>query len=87
VFDVGQSSDYFSDSSGTSLDNRAIIEKVARKCYLPANATILENIKNNPEFKVSYSISGVALEQFEKFAPEVIDSFKALVGIARAMGA
>ena len=79
VFDVGENSSYFNDNSGTSLDNKAIIEKVARKCYLPANATLLENIKNHPEFKASFSISGVALEQFEKFAPEVIDSFKALV--------
>lgn len=79
VFDVGQNSSYFSDDSGTSLDNKAIIKKVAGKCYLPANATLLENIKNNPEFKASFSISGVALEQFEKYMPEVIDSFKALV--------
>ena len=79
VFDVGQNSSYFNDESGTSLDNKAIIEKVARKCYLPANAVLLENIKNNPEFKASFSISGVALEQFEKYKPEVIDSFKALI--------
>lgn len=79
VFDVGQNSSYFNDESGTSLDNKAIIKKVANKCYLPANAVLLENIKRNPEFKVSFSISGVALEQFEKFAPEVIDSFKKLV--------
>ena len=52
---------------------------MARKCYLPANAVLLQNIKDNPDFKASFSISGVALEQFEKFAPEVIDSFKALV--------
>ena len=61
------------------MDNKAIIEKVSRKCYLPANAVLLENIKNNPEFKASFSISGIALEQFEKHAPEVIDSFKSLV--------
>jgi alpha-amylase len=79
VFDVGCDSSYFNDTSGTSLDNKAIIEKVARKCYLPANATLLQNIKNNPEFKVSFSISGTALEQFEKYMPEVIDSFKQLV--------
>lgn len=79
VFDVGQNSSYFNDESGTSLDNRAIIEKVARKCYLPANVVLLENIKNNPEFKISFSISGTALEQFEKYKPEVIDSFKTLV--------
>jgi alpha-amylase len=79
IFDVGQNSSYFNDESGTNLDNKAIIEKVARKCYLPANAVLLENIKNNPEFKASFSISGVALEQFEKYMPAVIDSFKTLV--------
>ena len=79
IFDVGQNSSYFNDESGTNLDNKAIIKKVAHKCYLPANANLLENIKNNPEFKVSFSISGVALEQFENYMPEVIDSFKALV--------
>ncbi|OHA97312.1 MAG: alpha-amylase [Candidatus Zambryskibacteria bacterium RIFCSPHIGHO2_12_FULL_38_34] len=79
IFDVGQNSSYFNDESGTSLDNRAIIKKVAGKCYLPANAVLLQNIKNNPEFKASFSISGLALEQFEKHAPEVIDSFKVLV--------
>ena len=52
---------------------------MAGKCYLPANAVLLENIKNNPDFKISFSISGVALEQFEKYKPEVIDSFKALI--------
>jgi alpha-amylase len=79
VFDVGKSSSYFNDESGTSLDNKAIIHKVASKCYLPANAVLLENIKKHPDFKASFSISGLALEQFQKYAPEVIDSFKALV--------
>ncbi len=79
VFDVGNDSNYFNDSSGTSLDNKFIIDKVAKKSYLPANAVLLENIKRNPDFKVSFSISGLALEQFEKYYPEVIDSFKALV--------
>jgi len=79
VFDVGQNSDYFGDNSGTSLDNKFIVEKVANKCYLPANRVMLENIKRNPNFKVSYSISGIALEQFEKFYPEVVDSFRELV--------
>jgi alpha-amylase len=46
---------------------------------LPANKIILEQIKKHKgEFKVAYSISGIALEQFELYAPEVIDSFKKL---------
>ena len=79
IFDVGERSDYFSDASGTSLDNKFIIDKVSQKSYLPANRVILENIKRNPNFKVSFSISGLALEQFEKFAPAVIQSFQELV--------
>lgn len=34
--------------------------------------------KYGKNFKVTFSISGLAIEQFEKYAPEVIDSFKAL---------
>lgn len=79
IFDVGQNSSYWSDEGEGNLNNKAIIEKVASKCYLPANAVLLENIKNNPDFKASFSISGVALEQLERNAPQVIDSFKALV--------
>ena len=39
----------------------------------------MDLIKKYPtKFKVSFSITGIALEQFELYAPEVIDSFKAL---------
>jgi alpha-amylase len=34
--------------------------------------------ESNGEFKVAYSISGLALEQLEHYCPEVIDSFKKL---------
>jgi alpha-amylase len=74
LFDIGKRHDYFDDAK-----NREVCRKVADKCYLPANAMMLELIKKHPEFKISYSISGVALEQFAEYTPEVIDSFKALV--------
>lgn len=79
VFDVGNESDYFNDCSGTKLDNAFITRKVAQKCYLPANQTFLELLKKYPEFKVSYSFSGIFLEQLEDYAPEVLESFKRLV--------
>ena len=44
VFDIGNDHNYFNDLSGTNLDNRWIIEKVSGKCYLPANAVMLELI-------------------------------------------
>ena len=73
-FDIGKDSHYFDDFS-----NRTIVRRVAEKCYLPMNAIMLENInKHGKSFKIAYSISGSAIEQFEQYAPEVLDSFKAL---------
>lgn len=82
MFDLGQG-DYFSDASETDLNNRRIMEKVARKCYLPANAVLLELLEKHPEFKASFSLSGVAMEQFERFAPEVLESFRRLAATGR----
>ena len=73
-FDIGKDSHYFDDFS-----NRTIVRRVAEKCYLPMNAIMLENIyKLGKSFMIAYSISGSAIEQFEQYAPEVLDSFKAL---------
>jgi alpha-amylase len=52
---------------------------IADKSYLPTNKLLLEMInKLEGKFKVAFSITGVALEQFELYAPEVIESFKKL---------
>ena len=73
-FDIGKDSHYYDDFA-----NRTILRRVAQKCYLPMNQLMLELIKQNKgKFKICYSISGSALEQFQRFCPEVIASFKAL---------
>ena len=78
-FDIGKDSHYYDDFA-----NRTILRRVAQKCYLPANKIILDLINQNKgKFKVAYSISGSALEQFQRFAPEVIDSFRALAATGR----
>ena len=74
VFDIGHSSDYFDEEK-----NKQVMQKVASKCYLPANKIIHELInKTDGKFKASYSITGMALEQFQLYAPEVLESFKQL---------
>ena len=56
------------------------MRKVTLKCYLPANTLMLKLIKRyEGKFKIAYSISGTALDQFEEYAPEVIKSFNELV--------
>ncbi len=73
-FDIGNDSYYYDDYA-----NRSIMQKVARNSYLPANQILLDLIeRNGGKFKLSFSISGTAMEQFEWYAPEVLQSFKKL---------
>ncbi len=73
-FDIGKDSHYYDDFA-----NRTILRRIAQKCYLPMNELMLKLIaQNKGKFKIAYSISGSALDQFQRFAPEVIESFRAL---------
>ncbi len=75
VFDINQ--DHFYENK---IANESIMQKVASKCYLPANQVMYDLIKkHNGNFKISYSISGVAIEQMKLYSPETLDSFKRLV--------
>ena len=75
--------DYYFDHQ----ENRRIFERVADKCYLPANQVILDSIKrfegSDKPFCVAYSFSGVFLEQARAYRPEVLDSFLRLVDTGR----
>jgi alpha-amylase len=73
-FDIGHDHYYYDDFS-----NESIMRKVAGKCYLPANNVILDLIqKHKGKFKVTFSLSGLAITQFRLYAPEVLDSFRRL---------
>ena len=73
-FNIGQDHHYYDD-----YQNRHIIRRVSEKSYLPANNLMLELIREfGTAFKVSYSISGTALEQLQTHVPEVIKSFRRL---------
>ncbi len=69
------------DSGGAYFDkdlNSKIMQKVAEKCYIPANQLMLELLENHPDFKISYSLTGVFIEQCKQFAPQVLESFASL---------
>lgn len=73
-FDIGDRSDYYDD-----YNNRFIMKRVAEKCYLPMNDLLFRLIEEyGSAFKVSFSISGEAIDQFEMYAPEVLQSFQKL---------
>jgi alpha-amylase len=74
VFDIGNNSDYFFEQK-----NREVLQKVADKCYLPASKLLLRMLQNNPDFKISFSFTGVVLDQFQEYAPDVLQCFQDLV--------
>jgi alpha-amylase len=72
IFDQG--ANYFDD-----YRNAEICKKVATKCYLPSNLLLLELIrKYQGKFKVSFSMTGMLLEQLQLYAPHVLASFQEL---------
>jgi len=74
AFDIGCVHDY--EDRG---ENRRLLEKVAERCYLPANA-LLSNLirKHEGRFRLAFSISGVLLDQLARYRPDVLESFQGL---------
>ncbi len=70
-FDIGNDHYYYDDYA-----NETSLRKVVEKSYLPTNKLLLKlTEKYKGKFHVAFSITGVALDLFELYAPEVIRSF------------
>lgn len=73
-FDIGSDHYYFDDFA-----NETSISDVIERSYVPALKALLEMVKESDhKFKVAFSISGVAIEQLELYAPSVIDLLEEL---------
>lgn len=73
-FDMGNDHYYYDD-----FTNETILRRVADQCYLPANRILSDMInRHKGDFKVTFSITGVLLDQLAEYTPEVIDSFRTL---------
>lgn len=83
VFDSGVNHDYFNAPYEDDASNERIAHKVAEKSYLPTNARLLQLLNDNPQFKLSLSITGTVIEQLEKWAPEALRSFQKLTDTGR----
>ena len=73
-FDIGTDHYYYDDYA-----NETSITQIANNSYIPALKTLIEMAKDNDgAFKVALSMSGVGLEQLERYAPQVIDLIREL---------
>jgi alpha-amylase len=83
IFDSGVNHDYFDAHHEHKTNNEFILKKVAKKSYLPTNARLLKLLQDNPEFKLSLSLTGTIIEQLERWSPEALQSFKDLCDTGR----
>lgn len=71
-FDIGNDHYYYDDYA-----NELKLRNISLKSYLPTNKLLLELIdKLEGKFKISFSITGLAMEQFMLYAPEVSSRFR-----------
>ncbi len=77
-FDIGNDHYYYDDYL-----NESVMRKVAERSYLKANEVILGLLERHDAFRVAFSVTGIALEQFELYAPEVLESFRQLAAHPR----
>ena len=78
VFDVGSGKEYFDHDL-----NKRIIMECAKRSYRPALAILKRSLAQVPSAKIAFSISGLALEQLEEFAPEVLFDIEDLLDTGR----
>ena len=73
-FDIGTDHYYYDD-----YENERVTEYTAQESYIPALRTMLEMTQQyGKAFKVAFSISGVAMELLEQYAPDVLDLLQQL---------
>lgn len=73
-FEMGHEHYYYDD-----FMNESILRKIATNCYLPANRIILDLVrKHKGKFRVTFSLTGIVIDQFRLYAPEVLTSFREL---------
>ena len=73
-FDIGRVHRYEDDDK-----NRLLLNRVAEKCYLPANRCLRKLIEGHEgKFKLAFSLTGVLIDQLEAYRPDVLKSFQDL---------
>jgi len=81
IFDVGAGD---GRSMTDEMVNKTVLQKVADKSYVPMLKLLNKLLADEEQFSVTFSITGVALEQLQTFSPEAIELLKRISRTGRA---
>lgn len=79
VFDIGEEKKYFADKKDAQTNNEQLLKKVSKQCYRPTTQLLLELLNQHPELQLTFSFSGVVLDQLQRHDPETLRLFQDLV--------
>ncbi len=71
-FELGTEAGYFESDADDDEGNEKVMGKVAEKSYRPMLLLLRRLSQEEPDFHYSLSITGVAIEQMSRFAPDLI---------------
>ncbi len=63
--------------------NKKIFDKVAGKCYWPANRLMLELLEQHKELKLTFGVTGTWIEQCREFQPALLETFRQMAKTGR----
>jgi len=84
VFDIGTDHAYFNDVSESDCNNEKIFKRVTDKSYIPTARLLLDLLQQHSQFRVSFSITGTVLDQFEQYNPGLVTLFRAILNTGQA---
>lgn len=73
--EIGNDHYYYDD-----YENEYFIRKASEECYIPLNEILLNSVHQHANrLKLSLLFSGIVLDQFELYAPDVLGSYRSLI--------
>lgn len=83
IFDTSHDHLYFNDESNDDTNNARVFRRVAGKSYRPMLLLIEKLLDEQPDFRLTLSVTGTFLEQAETWAPDVVETLKRIVATGR----
>jgi len=84
LFDIGNRHDYFEIDEKLDFANERVFHKVTDKSYRPMLSLLADLINQYPEFRIAFSLSGVVIEQFQQYAPDLLDLIAKMASTGQA---
>ncbi len=83
IFDIDSKNDYFEVPENLDFENGKVMKKVAEKSYRPMLTLLEKLMEKEDKFKFSVSITGVAVEQMERYTPDLLGLLERLAKTGR----